>query len=93
MWWKSQNLDKPIRDKNGHIWHFLIWSDFPSGVHTQRIYFWDGDKNETGVVELSGDQTLHITQLKKRIAKLATNPEYRRQFRCKLSFPIERHYG
>lgn len=93
MWLKSQNFDKPLRDKNGHLWHFLVWHDFLEGVNTQRIYFWNEDKNETGMVEFSGDQTLNVKQLKKRIEKLARSPEYRQQFHRELSFPIERYYG
>ncbi len=58
MWWKGQNLDKPRRDKTGRIWHFRVWHDFPDGVYTQRIFFWDDVQTETGLVELAGHQTL-----------------------------------
>jgi hypothetical protein len=93
MWSKSQNFTKPIQDKDGHLWHFLVWQDFPDGVYTQRIFFWNNDQTGTGMVEFSGDQTLTMAKLKQRITKLAASSEYREQLQCNLSFPIERYYG
>jgi hypothetical protein len=92
MWWTQSNLDKPRRDKRGRLWHFRVWYDFRDGLSTQRIYFWDNDHKEMGVVELVGDQTLDVSRLRQRIAKLVSSPEYRQRFHRELRFPIERHY-
>ena len=93
MWWNGQNLEKPRHDSLGHLWHFRVWHDYAGGLYRQRIFFWNGERSETGLVELKGDQILHITRLKQRIAKLVHNRMYRQQFRCTLTFPVERYYG
>lgn len=92
MWWNGQNLKKPVSDSSGHIWHFRVWHDRVDGVDIQRIFFWNADKTETGILALRSDLTLNITRLKQRIAKIARDKTYRQQFRCTLAFPVERHY-
>ena len=90
MWLKSQNIDKPISDKSGQIWHFAFWHDFPADVYTQRIYFWNDKRSQTGIMEFVGDSTLHISRIKQRMNKLAKNKQYRKQFLCDLRFPVEK---
>ena len=92
MWWKSQNLDKSITDKSGQTWHFAIWHDQVDGVYTQRIFFWNHDKSETGQVKLVDSQTLHISRIKQKIKKMALKWELREKYLCELEFPLERHY-
>ena len=92
MWWRGQSLDKPIDDKSGRRWHFLVWHGHLDGRYLQRIFFWCEDFSETGILELSEDQTLHVRKLRQRISMLAKDPEYRRRFKRPLQFPIERHY-
>ena len=92
MWWKHQNLDKPIQDSAGKRWHFRVWHDFIDGVYTQRIYFWSEDKQETGMLEFAEGQAVHVRKLKQRITKLVKDPGYRRRYRRKLRFPIDRYY-
>ena len=64
MWWNGQNFDKPIYDKKGRAWHFRVWSDFIEGVEIQRIYYWDEEKSEMGMLEFEEDQTLNAKQIK-----------------------------
>jgi len=92
MWWRNQNLDSPIRDTTGRMWNFLVWSDFVDGVQVQRIFFWDEDKRETGIVEFRGDQALDHKKIKQRIKKIVHNASYRKKHICELKFPIERYY-
>lgn len=92
MWWHGQNLDKPIAGPDGTVWHFRVWHDHVDGIYTQRIFFWDDQKTETGLLELRDDQAIHVKRIKDRLAKLAKDCDYRRQFLRPLQFPIERHW-
>lgn len=93
MWWNGQNLEKPIKGVDGLLWHFRVWHDHIFGVYTQRIFFWDEERKNTGFAEFAGDQTLHITKIKQRIRKIVTDSSYRDRFQRQLDFPIERHYS
>jgi hypothetical protein len=55
MWWKSQNLDKPVRGTDGLTWNFRVWHDVVDGAHTERIFFWDDSREFTGCAEFAGD--------------------------------------
>ena len=92
-WWKSQNLDRPVKGTDGRVWHFRVWHDMVGGAYTERIYFWDESREFTGCAEFSGDQVLHISKLKQRMRKIATDPSYIERFRRDLQFPVERHYS
>ena len=92
MWWKSQNLDKPILDRSGKKWHFAVWHDHINGVYTQRIFFWNYDKSISGLLELVDSQTVHISKIKGKMKKLALNQEMREKYLCDLKFPVERNY-
>jgi hypothetical protein len=93
MWWKSQNLDRPVRGRDGRTWHFRVWHDVVEGAHTERIYFWDESREITGCAEFAADQSLHISKVKQRMRKIVTDPAYREQFRRELQFPVERRYA
>ena len=92
MWWKTQNLERPRKDPKGNIWHFRVWHDSINDVYIQRIFFWNDEKTETGIMELSADKVLHISKIKQRMVKILADPEYRKQFYKELYFPIEKHY-
>lgn len=93
MWWKSQNLDKPIEGLGGSLWHFRVWHNVVDGTHIERVYFWDEPREITGCAEFAADQSLHVTKLKQRIRKIVTNAAYRERFLLKLRFPVERYYS
>ena len=92
MWITGQNLERSRKDKKGNIWQFRVWSDTNGNREFQRIFFWNADKTETGMVEFADDQVLNMKRLKQQIAKLVNDPDYRQRFRASLEFPLERHY-
>jgi hypothetical protein len=86
-------LSKPVVDGNGDKWHFLVWHDFPDERYTQRIYFWNESRSETGMFEVVDERSLHVSRLRQRIDKLAKNAEFRRRYLMPLQFPVERHHA
>ena len=92
IWDRNQNLTTSVAGAGGTTWHFLVGSDFPDGIHTQRIFFWDGAREVTGLLELRGDACLHVRRIKDRIKRLANDPHYRRAFLRPLKFPVERYW-
>ena len=93
MSWMSQNLDLPVRDAKGPLWHFRVWSGSIDGVRIQRIFFWDESLKTTGYAEFAADQTLHVRQIRQRIRKIVKDGDYRARFLRELDFPLERHYS
>lgn len=61
MWWDGQNLDKPLVGPDGAKWSFRVWHGTIEGVHCQRLFFWDEAQAETGLIELRGSETLHVS--------------------------------
>ena len=92
MWWNDEYFDKKINDKNGRIWSFKVWTGPIGGLHTQRIFFWDSEKEFTGILEFKDDQTIHLKRIKDRIKKLVKEKPYRDKFICPLKFPLENNY-
>lgn len=92
MWWRGQNIDNPIIDKNGNYWEFKVWHDFVEGIYLQKIYFWDKNKDTTGVIELNGGNTVHKNKLKDKMKKLANDISYRNKYLLDLKFPLEKNY-
>jgi len=89
MWIKQPGLRETIKDKNGKEWFFAYWQDFISGVMIQRIYFWDKEKNLTGLMELKGNNILHLSRWKARVLKIVNNKDYRDRFLRSLEFPLD----
>jgi hypothetical protein len=92
MWWRNQNLEKPISDPTGKRWNFRVWHDFVDEQEIQRIFFWDDEKKETGMVEFRGDKTIDHKKIKQRIIKIVHDASFRQKHLCALKFPIERHH-
>jgi hypothetical protein len=96
MWWDSQNLDAPRRDKKGRRWNFRVWHDVFTVDRTlsvARVFFWDEDRNSTGVVLLAPDANKHIRDLRGLIDKLLASEELRAAHSRELRFPFERFYA
>lgn len=91
-WWRGQGLGGPLHGPDGEVWHFLVWHGAWEGAYVQRIYFWDETKRETGLVELRGDQTLHVSKLRDRERKVARDAGYRQRWLQPLAFPLERYW-
>jgi hypothetical protein len=92
MWIKQVGLRESIEGKKGTIWHFRYWSDLTGKAYKQRIFFWDDNYTNTGMMEFMGDQTIHWSRIKDRVIKLANEKEYREKFICELKFPVEKNY-
>ena len=92
MWWKDQNIDKPIIAKNGETWEFQVWHDHVDGIYIQKIYFWDKDKSTTGVIELKGANAVHKDKLKDKMKKVANDKSLRDKYSFELKFPLEKNY-
>jgi hypothetical protein len=91
VWCRGQNLEKRV-DSTGREWQFRVWVDFVNGRPVQRIFFWNKERTDSGILEFKGDQTLHIRRIRDRISKLVKDAEYRGRYRRPLRFPVERHY-
>lgn len=91
MWLNIQNLGMSRKDKSGNTWHFRYWEDSRNDQRTQRIFFWNTDKTETGMLELFSPH-LNRDRVKQTIAKIVSSPDYRQQYQKSLLFPLERHY-
>jgi hypothetical protein len=91
MWWDHQNLDAARRDKAGTRWSFRVWHDVVYGVHTERIFFWNDERDATGVIEFRPG--VHVKRLHQVIEKLVSDPKLRESNARVLKFPIERHYS
>ena len=92
MWWDGQNLDKTLAGPDGTRWLFRVWHGTVEGVYCQRLFFWNESKTETGLVELRGSETLHVSRVKQRLARIAGDAAYRERFARQLAFPLERHW-
>ena len=92
MWWTANNMDKPIKAKDGSTWEFLVWHGVLNGASHQKIFFWDIDKKITGTLELKDGSTVHRNKIKDKIKKLANDKSYRDKYLCELKFPIEKYY-
>jgi len=92
MWWDGQNLDKPLDGPDGIRWFFRVWHGTVEGVHCQRLFFWNEPKSETGLVELRGSETLHVSRIKQWLARIARDATHRRRFIRPLAFPLSRHW-
>lgn len=93
MWWHGQNLEKPVKTRNGGVWHFRVWHGSEDGSYRQRVFFWDDEKKTCGCAEFATGQALHVSKIKQRMQKIVTDPGYRSQYLQDLKFPVEKHYG
>jgi hypothetical protein len=91
-WWRGQNLEGPLHGVDGRSWHFLVWHGSLDNLYSQRIFFWDETKLETGFIELKDGDTLHVTKIRDRQRKIVRDPAYRARWLQPLEFPIERHW-
>jgi len=90
--WTEQ---KSRKDKNGRRWNFCFWWDTwteAKVIQAQRLFFWDDEKADCGVVLFPPGSVIHYSRVKTLIAKLVASPTLRKQYRRELSFPLERHY-
>ena len=90
MWWDRQNLNQSRTDREGRRWNFRVWNDFVNGKMVERIFYWDDQRDVTGVVFFNPG--VHVSRLQKVIQQLVASEELRDKYRRDLRFPLERHY-
>lgn len=89
----SSNL-KPKRDKQGKRWNFSYWRTSPSACfRAARLFYWDDECHETGVIIYAGESTRNYGQIAKIAEKLVGNPVLRREHQRDLRFPLDRYYA
>ena len=89
------NEERPRQGKSGERRRFTYWHSvgFGEGLKSaQRLFFWNQDKSECGVVILPPDKTMRYARIKSLIEKLAADQELRRKYQRDIEFPLERHY-
>jgi hypothetical protein len=85
---------KAKRDNSGKRWNFSYWYTFrfSSDIDAQRLFFWDDDHKECGVVFFSEGSIRPYPQIEHLVEKLVSVPNLRTQYRRELRFPLERYY-
>jgi hypothetical protein len=91
--------EKPRQDKSGKRWNFCYWqSPFAfSGEEkkhkSQRLFFWDDEKELCGAVLFPSGHTVPYTRIKNLIIKLVAEPDLRAKYKREVQFPLERYYS
>jgi hypothetical protein len=89
------NEEKPRQGKNGERWSFTYWHSVWTADRTksaQRLFFWNQNKSECGVVILPPGKTMHYARIRSLIEKLVADQELRKKYERDIKFPPERHY-
>jgi hypothetical protein len=91
--WNVSN-EKPRKDKHGKTWNFSYWYNGASDpvLKAQRLFFWDDDHNECGVVVLGRGKTVPYARIRNPISELVAKSGVRQRYQRDLAFPLERHY-
>lgn len=87
--------EKPRQGKNGETWNFTYWHSVWTSDRTksaQRLFFWNRDKSECGVVVLPPGKTVHYSRIRSLIEKLVADSKLRSKYQREIQFPLERHY-
>jgi len=86
--------EKTRRDKSGRRWNFCYWYSGRTSPHgaSARLFFWDDNKTDCGVVLFLPGSTVRYSRIKDLINKLVADPAIREKHKRELSFPLERHY-
>jgi hypothetical protein len=92
MW--NVSIEKPRKDKDGKTWNFSYWYNGASdpGLKVQRLFFWDDDHNECGVIVFTRGKTVPYTRVRNLISELVAKSTVRQKYQKDLAFPLERHY-
>jgi hypothetical protein len=88
--------EKPKQGKNGERWNFTYWhlaltEDRAKGA--QRLFFWNEDKSECGVVIFPHGKTIGYARIKSLIEKLVADQQLRKKHIRSIEFPLERTYS
>jgi hypothetical protein len=91
MWWEHHKLDEARTDTRGTKWHFRVWRDV--GKHVARVFFWNDERDFTGIVLFPPGARTNFSALHGLIEKLVADPKLRAKHRRKLRFPLDRYYS
>ena len=89
--------EQPREDSSGNRWNFCIWSSYLSNEYkllmAHRLFFWNDDKSNCGVVLFLPESGPAFGRVKALIEKLVADPALREKHRRELRFALRRHYG
>lgn len=80
--------ERPRMDKTGKRWNFHYWNQ-----KAQRLFFWDEERTECGVVLFAPGSTRTYRQIENLIDKLVSDQSLRKQHLRELRFPLDRYYS
>ena len=83
--------EKQRLDKSGQRWSFHY--QYFGKQHGQRLFFWNDDLSEAGVLLFSPERLRTYKQIENLILKLVAEPDLRRLHRRVLSLPMDRFYS
>jgi hypothetical protein len=88
------NEEKPRQGKDGERWSFTYWHTVPGDQvkSAQRLFFWNQNQSERGVVILPSGKTIRYAQIRSLIEKLVADKELRGKYQRDITFPLERNY-
>jgi hypothetical protein len=80
--------EKSRQDKNGKRWNFHYWY---SGA-SQRLFFWDDEQLECGVVLFLPGKTIRYARIQDLIVKLVSDRTLRQKYQRELVLPLDDRY-
>ena len=87
------SLVTPKRDQSGERWHLAYWCNRPHVVpRAQRLFFWNDDLEQCGVIVLVEEDCKLYKFVKKQIEWLLDDTDFRLLHSRPLRFPIGRYY-
>jgi hypothetical protein len=87
--------EKSRKDKSGVRWNFCYWyagTFAQSNQKAQRLFFWDDQRRDCGVVLFAPGKTVPYSRIKSLIEKLVADERLRKLHARELQFPLEAHY-
>jgi hypothetical protein len=92
MWWDHHNSGKARKDPKGAQWNFPVWHDVVNRKRVARVFFWNDERDSTGIVLFPPGARINFPALHSLIGKLVADLKLRTKHQRKLRFPFERHY-
>jgi hypothetical protein len=83
--------EKSRRDRSGRRWNFH-YQYFGKNLG-QRLFFWDDDLTEHGVLIFPKSATRSYVKIEDLIDKLVSDASLRGQHQRELRFPLNRYYS
>lgn len=81
------------QDRSGKRWNFSYWHTVLSPLKAQRLFFWDDEFKQSGVVLFQGGATRPYGQIRNLVDELVADQELRTKHHRELRFPLKRHYA